>query len=148
VAVIAVILIIKHIFGIEDSWDKHPKWKNCGSNVQEYREGYLKSHVVCSSNEKIYLNENFTGGKIETIFGSQEIDLRKCVIPSGTTAELEIKVVCGSCEIWVPTEWKVQFNAKSIGSTLEDKRTNILSTAEETLIIIGECVFSKLEIRS
>jgi predicted membrane protein len=148
VAFIAVVIIIRHIIVKEDPWEKHKKWRNFGSNIQDDKEGYIKSHVVFSNNEKIFLNENFAGGKIETVFGSQEIDLRKCVIPKGTNAYLDVKVVFGNCEIWVPAEWKVQFNAKAVFSSLEDRRAQQPTTASEILIITGECVFSNLEIRS
>jgi predicted membrane protein len=148
VAFIAVVVIIQHIIVKEDPWEKHKKWRNFGSNIQDNKEGYITSHVVFSSNEKIYLNENFMGGKIETVFGSQEIDLRKCIIPKGEKAYLDLKIVFGSCEIWVPAEWKVQIHAKSVFSSLEDRRSQNPPTAEEILIINGECVFSSLEVRT
>jgi predicted membrane protein len=148
VAFIAVVIIIQHIFVKESPWERHKKWRSFGANVQENKEGYFRSHVVFSSNEKIYLNENFTGGRFETVFGSQEIDLRKCIIPTGEKAYINLSVVFGSCEIWIPAEWKVQINTKSVFSSLEDRRMQAPPTGEEILIIDGECVFSSLEIRS
>jgi predicted membrane protein len=146
-AFIAVVIIIKHVIVTEDPWEKHKKWKHFGANVQDNKDGYFKSHVVFRSNEKIYLNENFVGGKFETVFGSQEIDLRKCTIPKGTKAYLDLKVVFGNCELWIPEEWKVQIDTKNVFSSLEDRRTQN-PAVEETLVITGECVFSSLEIRN
>jgi predicted membrane protein len=148
VAFIAVVIIIHHIIVKEEPWEKHKRWKHFGANVQDNKDGYFTSHVVFSSNEKIYLNENFVGGKFETVFGSQAIDLRKCIIPKGTKAYLDLKVVFGSCELWVPEEWKVLIDTKNVFSSLEDRRAQNLQTAEETLVITGECVFSSLEVRT
>jgi predicted membrane protein len=147
VAFIAVVIILKQIFGKEKSWEKHG-WKRFSSSVQEDKEGYFKSHVIFSSNEKIYLSEEFKGGKFETVFGSQVIDLRKCIIPDGTKAYLDLAVVFGSCEVWVPAEWKVQINTKSVFSSLEDRRIQPPPTGEDMLFLNGECVFSSVEIKS
>jgi predicted membrane protein len=148
VAFIAIVIIIQTIVVKENPWERHKRWKNFGSNVQESKEGYFKSHVIFSSNEKIYLNEDFKGGRFETVFGSQEIDLRKCIIPTGGKAHVHLSIVFGSCEIWVPAEWKVQINTKSVFSSLEDRRMQAPPIGEATLIIDGESVFSSLEIRS
>ena len=146
VAFIAVVLIIQAIFGKEKLWEKHHK--RFGSNFQENKDGYLKSSVVFSNNEKIYLTENFRGGRFETVFGSQEIDLRKCIIPQGERAYIDLSVVFGNCEIWVPAEWTVQINAKSVFSNIEEKRIMAPPTGDDMLVINGEAVFSSVEIRS
>ena len=146
VAFIAVVLIIQAIFGKEKPWKRHHK--RFGSNFQESKEGYIKSNVVFSSNEKIYLNENFRGGRFETVFGSQEVDLRKCIIPKGERAYIDLSVVFGNCEIWVPAEWTVQINTKSVFSNIEEKRIMAPPTGEDMLVINGEAVFSSVEIRS
>ncbi|MCL2247219.1 MAG: cell wall-active antibiotics response protein [Lentimicrobiaceae bacterium] len=148
VAFIVVVIILQLIFGKENPCEKEGRWKKFGSNFQESKEGYLKSSVAFSSNEKIYLNENFKGGKFETLFGSQEIDLRKCTIPTNEKANIDLSVLFGACVIWVPAEWVVQVNTKSIFSSTEDKRASNANTGEDMLIINGECMFSSLEIRS
>ncbi|MCL1850961.1 MAG: cell wall-active antibiotics response protein [Bacteroidetes bacterium] len=147
VAFIAVVIILQHIFGKEKRWEKHG-CKKYHSNFQETKDGYLRSSIVFSNNEKIYLNENFKGGKFETVFGAQEIDLRKCTIPAGEKAYLEISTVFGSCIIWIPEDWKVKINTKSVFSSLENKRMQNIENGDATLIINGESVFSSLEIRS
>jgi len=147
VAFIAVVIILQHLFGKEDRWEKHG-WRKYHSNFQENKEGYLKSSVVFSNNEKIFLNENFKGGKFETVFGSQEIDLRKCTIPNGEPAYLEVSTVFGNCIIWIPEEWNIKLNTKSVFSSLENKRMQNAENGNAVLIINGEAVFSSLEIRS
>jgi len=147
VAFIAIVIILQHIFGKENRWEKHG-WKKFHSNFQEDKEGYLKSSIVFSRNEKIYLNENFKGGKFETVFGSQEIDLRKCIIPKGEKAYLELSIVFGSCTIWIPEEWNLKTNSKNVFSSFDNKRAQNPENAEDMLVINSECVFSNIEIRS
>jgi predicted membrane protein len=148
VAFVTAVIIIQLIFGKENPWEKNWVSKRWGSSVQENKEGYFKSSVMFSNHEKIYLNENFKGGKFETLFGAQEIDLRKCTIPTGEKAYLDLSVLFGECKLWVPVEWGVQVNTKSIMSSIEDKRSPNATTGEDLLVINGECVCASLEIRS
>jgi predicted membrane protein len=146
---IAIVIIFHQIFAKESRWENKCKWKKSESNVHEIKDGFIRSDVVFSSNERIYLNENFKGGKFSTVFGSQEIDLRKCVIPNNGKAHIEISTVFGSCMIWVPTDWTVQVNTESVFSSVEDKRLQTPPDAEgDMLIIDGKSVFSSIEIRS
>jgi predicted membrane protein len=146
---IAIMIILQQILKNKISKDKHSCWKKFESKVHESNGGFIKSEVAFSSNERIYLNENFKGGKFDTLFGSQEIDLRRCAILPNEQAIIELSVVFGSCVIWVPTEWTVQVNTQSIFSSLEDKRLQNLSNNEMDMFIInGKCMFSSLEIRN
>jgi len=148
VAFIAVVLIIQQIFAKDNHWKNGFEWKG-ESTPEECSDGFIKGNVVFSSNDKIYFNENFRGGKFTTVFGSQEIDLRKCTIPNHEKAYLDLLVVFGSYVVWVPAEWSVQLNAEGIFSSLEDKRMQHSATeAKDTLVINGKCMFSSLEIRS
>jgi predicted membrane protein len=145
VAFIALAIIIQQIFAKDNRWKNRFELKT--SELDE--DGFIKSYVIFSSNDKIYFNENFKGGKFATVFGAQEIDLRKCVIQKNEKAYLDLSVVFGSYTVWVPAEWAVQLNAEGIFSSLEDRRVQPSEGEErETLIIDGKCVFSSLEIRS
>jgi len=149
VAFIAILLIIQQIFRKENPCEKQLKWKKWGSKNEEFENGFIRSDVVFSNNEKIYFNENFKGGKFATVFGSQEIDLRKCAISNNEKAYLDLSVVFGSYIIWVPEEWSIQINVESVFSSLEDKRIqHPVSADKDMLIMNGKCIFSNLEIRN
>jgi predicted membrane protein len=146
---IAIVIILQQIFKNGNNNDKNECWKKFESNINECKDGFIKSEIAFSSNERIYLNENFKGGKFDTLFGAQEIDLRRCVIQPNEKALIELSVVFGSCVIWVPTEWTVQVNTQSIFSSLEDKRLQDSANGEDDMLTInGKCMFSSLEIRN
>ena len=147
---ISIGFIIQQIFSKGNRWEERWKCKNKEKNTFDYKDGFIKSEIIFSSNERIYLCDNFKGGKFDTVFGSQEIDLRKCEIPNHEKAIIDISVVFGTVKIWVPAEWTVQINTESVFSGLDDKRLhNPTHTGENDMLIInGKCVFSNLEIRS
>jgi predicted membrane protein len=147
---IAIVIIIQQLFSKGKHWEERWKCKNKESNTFDYKDGFIKSEIIFSSNERIYLCDNFKGGKFDTVFGSQEIDLRKCEIPNHEKAIIDISVVFGTVKIWVPAEWTVQINTESVFSGLDDKRLqNPTYTGENDMLVInGKCVFSNLEIRS
>ena len=150
VGFIAVVLIIKHLFEKESHCNCNcHEWKRHRTKIHESVDGFITGEVVFSSNEKIYFNENFKGGRFATVFGSQEIDLRKCTIQNNEKAYLDLSVVFGSYIIWIPAEWTVQLHAESVCSSIEDKRIHHPENADRDMLIInGKCVCSSLEIRS
>jgi predicted membrane protein len=140
-------MIFKHLLRKDDKWKNNFEWEK--TNSHETVNGYIKSEAVFCSNEKIYFNENFKGGRFETVFGSQEIDLRKCVIQNNETAYLDLSVVFGNYKVWVPAEWTIKVNAECVFSTVEDRRLSQPENADRDMLVIeGKCVFSSLEIRS
>ena len=146
---IAIVIIIQQIFTKGNNTDNKWGGKKYGSNLHEMKDGFVKSEVIFGSNEKSYLNENFTGGIFNTVFGSQIIDLRKCIIQNQNNAIVDISLVFGSCTIWIPAEWTVKINTESVFSAIEDKRFPNQPNNENNLLIInGKCVFSRLEIRN
>ncbi|MCL2290200.1 MAG: cell wall-active antibiotics response protein [Bacteroidetes bacterium] len=146
---IAITIILQQVFKKESSKEKGCGWRKFESNIHECKDGFIRSEVLFSSNERIYLNENFKGGKFDTLFGAQEIDLRRCIIPDNGKALIDISLIFGSCVIWVPAEWTVQVNTQSILSALEDKRLQNSSSSENDMLVInGKCIFASLEIRN
>jgi predicted membrane protein len=146
---IAIVIILQQIFAKETKWDKKFKYFTKETKVHEIKDGFIRSAVVFSSNEKMFFNEDFKGGKFDTVFGSQEIDLRKCIIPNKENAFIEIEVVFGSCMVWIPTDWSIQINTENVFSSVEDKRLQTQSNNQEHILVInGKCVFSRLEIRN
>ena len=151
----AFLMIVKQLFGKrgKQRWEHWEKTNCCKSHVllvNEEKEGFIESNAVFNSNERAYLNEDFTGGKFNAVFGSQKMDLRKCVIHNHEKAQLEVNVVFGNCEIWIPADWNVQFKVDGVFSSVEDVRIEKPTddSSKNRLLITGSCVFSNLEIRN
>ena len=162
IVVFAFLMLIKQLFFRKrdhsclhqrehwEYWNKTNLHKEHASMTSEAKEGFIQSNVVFNSNDRIYLNEDFTGGNFSAVFGSQKIDLRKCVIRNNEKAYLKVEVVFGNCEIWIPSDWKLQFEVDGIFSSIEDNRHEkpMDSESKNTLVVQGSCVFSSLEIRN
>ena len=162
IVVFAFLMLVKHLFCKKRThlcWHRSEHWENW-SNTHRYKkrppltseakEGFIESTAVFNSNDRIYLNEDFTGGHFTAVFGSQKIDLRKCVIRDNEKAYLKVEVVFGNCEIWIPANWNVQFEVDGVFSSVEDVRhdKSMETDTKNTLVIAGSCVFSSLEIRN
>ena len=152
----AFLMIIKHLFCrkrvcCESHWEYEVKKsrKRPSSSTRE-GNGFIESNAVFNSADRVYSNENFTGGSFNIVFGSQNIDLRKCIISSEEEVLIELNVVFGNCDIWVPADWNLQVNVEGVFSSIEDVRSEkpTESGSKKTLILTGICVFSSLDIKN
>lgn len=157
--VFAFLMIVKHLFGKKHSYCHKHQWEHWGKpnrckthtlSTSEEKNGFIESNVVFNNIDRIYLNEDFTGGDFNVVFGSQTIDLRKCIIHNEEKAHFEINVVFGSCEIWVPSDWNVQFDVDGVFSSIDDYRSEKPTddNSKNILVLTGSCVFSSLEIKN
>ncbi|MDH5398291.1 MAG: cell wall-active antibiotics response protein [Cyclobacteriaceae bacterium] len=91
----------------------------------------------------------FKGGKITTIFGGAEIDLRKASLAEGTQT-IEIFSLFGGSSIIVPQDWKVTVNITPIFGGYSDERLKMSSVeiADRELVITGLVLFGGGEVKS
>jgi len=158
IVLFAFLMILKQLFGKRNRccrghhWEYSVKTNGCKKRASSTDEvnGFIESNVVFSSNDRIYLNEDFTGGEFNIVFGSQTIDLRKCIIRNNEKAVIEVNVVFSNCEIWIPADWNVQFKVEGVFSSIDDERSgkSAESDSKNVLVITGSCVFSSLEIKN
>lgn len=153
----AFLMIVKQLFCKKnkhyhhwENWHKTNYCREYTAPTNKERGGFIESDAVFNSNDRIYLNEDFTGGSFKAVFGSQKIDLRKCTIRNNEKAYIDVKVVFGSCGIWIPSDWKIQFDVEGVFSSIEDLRHDKPADNENKniLVITGSCVFSSLEVRN
>lgn len=110
--------------------------------------GPLDSNAVFSSIEKNINERDFTGGRVHTVFGSVELDLRNADM-QGEKASIDANVVFGSVEMKIPDTWKVEVEAGAVFGSCENKTRAPLATASpKTLVIRGDIVFGSIEIRN
>jgi predicted membrane protein len=111
--------------------------------------GYVESNNIFGSGEHIVLDSEFKGGEINSVFGGTKLDLRKTSLREGTTT-LEVNVVFGGVEIFIPSNWNVVIRMDSILGGFVDKRYGGSEEVDSTrtLVINGSCVFGGGELKN
>jgi len=121
----------------------------CGKRTTKQSiEGDFYKVNTFSGGEYIVLEPEFQGGRIKTIFGGTEVDLRKTSLPEGDTY-LDITIVFGGIVLCIPDEWKVVCQIDTSFSGIEDKRrSNVSADNTKRLILVGSCTFGGCEIKN
>ncbi len=109
-------------------------------------ENYFDSvNIFGGGNQKI-LSHKLEGGKVTTIFGGAEIDLRESKPVSGAT--IEIFTMFGGLELFVPEDWNIRVDVTSIFGGFEDHRKNSTDENAPLVIIKGATIFGGGEIKA
>lgn len=112
---------------------------------QEVSQNSLNEVLVFSGTEKKVLSDDFNGGKVITVFGGGEIDLRG-VKTKEKVLYLELVAVFGGLKLYVPDNWLVTSNAVAILGGIDNKTVSEKKAVE--LKINGSAVFGGIEIRN
>ncbi|MBK8945262.1 MAG: hypothetical protein IPM32_08315 [Ignavibacteriae bacterium] len=96
---------------------------------------------------KIIKTNKFHGGRISSIMGETQIDLRNSHL-ANEIVELDNLTLMASTEIYIPADWKVIIKTTTIFGAFEDLRTNIVkSDSSKTLVVKGLVLFGGGEIK-
>jgi len=113
-------------------------------------DDYVDYINVFSGGERQVLSQNFSGGKITSIFGGIELDLTKASLAPGVS-EIEIACVFGGATIIVPDDWFVTIEVTPILGGFNDTRKlrpgRTVDSAKH-LLIKGAVVFGGGEVKS
>lgn len=101
--------------------------------------------AVFGGGERYITSQNFRGGKVTAIFGGHTIDLRKVKMAPGAQS-IEVFNMFGGTNIKVPESWVVKSDVTPILGGYSDKRTNITTSGDESLIIKGTVIFGGIEL--
>ncbi len=131
----------------------HRKKNEPLSNFQAGNHGmdYFDDFVVFGGREVLVNSFNFYGGKITTIFGGAEYDLRNVQLsPNG--AVIDSVSVFGACGFKVPPDWTVKNEVTAVFGGFSDKRGiapphQVSSDPSKTLIVKGFTAFGGVEIK-
>ncbi len=129
--------------------DKTQQFQNFENRTTAHAD-YIEESVLFTSMNRIFVSEQFRGGKVTTIIGSSQIDLTKSKLAPGENI-LDITCIFGGCTITVPSDWKVIVNISAIFGGFDDKRyinTTVVSNDQGVLIIKGAVIFGGGEILS
>ncbi len=111
---------------------------------------YFDDFVIFGGREVFVNSQNFYGGKITSMFGGAEYDLRQAGL-SENGAVVDCVSVFGACEFKVPPDWTVKNEVTAIFGAFSDKRGNSLnqtiSDPSKTLIVKGFSAFGAIEIK-
>lgn len=143
-------IIYKIFYKKNDDWVDYWKTKvqHQTMTTGNLSSGFEKNSIF-GAGEHIILDDVFTGGELNAIFGSITLDLRRTNLPEGGDAHLELNAIFGSVTLYVPGDWVVISQIDAIFGGFEDKRRKI-DPADNTkrLIVKGSCVFGGGEIIS
>jgi predicted membrane protein len=120
--------------------------------AQSFMGNKLRESVVFGSLSRRVETQQFEGGKIESVFGSIEIDLSNAAISCPERqVRLDATAVFGGIEIRVPNTWKVIMKGTAVFGGCNDRTIPPRpepGLAPVTLVVKGEAVFGGLEIRN
>ncbi|PIB36840.1 hypothetical protein BFP72_16260 [Reichenbachiella sp. 5M10] len=76
--------------------------------------------ILGGTNQSVQ-SKHFAGGKITTIFGGVELDLRQSSLEDGK-AILDSFTTFGSVKLFIPNDWVVNYEATTVFGGFKDKR--------------------------
>ena len=114
---------------------------------KEISEDYFEAMNIFGSGNQIVSSLSLQGGRVTSIFGSSEVDLRQSKAQPGAT--IEVQTIFGGCDLMVPPDWKVKNEVTSILGGFEDKRTNLSHDENAPVVVIkGLTMFGGGEVKS
>lgn len=109
-------------------------------------QDYLNESVVFNSYDKKLVSEDFSGGKVDVVFGGMELDLRELKL-NKNGATIELNAVFGGVNVYVSRDMRVS----SSGTGVFGGWTNNYDSSKKegpTLTIKGAAVFGGVEIKN
>lgn len=110
----------------------------------------LNEQIIFGSLKRKIESGNFQGGKLDSIFGSIDLNFRQAQISSPErSATVEVNAVFGSIELRVPETWRVVAQATAVFGSVEDKTiaNKVPGFEGPTLFVTGFAVFGSVEIK-
>lgn len=112
----------------------------------ENTENYFDEVAIFGGIEKKFSSQEFEGGRVTSIFGGNEIDLRQCKLKEG--AFISIFCMFGGVELLLPPDWEANVEATAIFGGFSDSRSNIDTSTSQSIRIKGFVMFGGGEIKN
>jgi len=122
----------------------HQRWES-----QKSTNDSMDESAIFGGKDISIVNDNFTGGKITSIFGGSKINLLYSKPAPGCV--IEVETVFGGTKLIVPEDWNIKVEVSSIFGGFEDRRSpSVISRSDpnKTVVIKGSCIFGGGEITS
>jgi predicted membrane protein len=85
-------------------------------------DGIVSMFSVLGSDQRANNDRMFGGAEVTSILSGTQLDLRQAVIEPGNEAVINIFIMLGGHELWVPQGWTVVIEVMPILGGVEDKR--------------------------
>lgn len=93
------------------------------------------------------VTQEFRGGDIAAVMGGGDIDLRSAKMANGT-ARVEVNLIMGGVNLFVPEDWSVEFQGMPIMGSVEDRSKRPIDSSKGRLLITGVVLMSSVIIRN
>ena len=138
------LLIILGIYFVFKKSNKHHLSDHEFVKSNEY---LIDIFTIIGETHKVIKTNRFLGGKISSILGETQIDLRNSKLAEGKI-ELDTLTMFASTEIHIPSDWKVFIKTTTIFGGFEDLRSPTLNSESTNILIIkGLVLFGGGEIK-
>lgn len=107
----------------------------------------FSTFVMWSGIERKVGSPDFRGGDATAIMGGAEIDLRNAKMPGGR-AVVDLMVLWGGVELFVPTDWKVTVEALPLLAGVEDATRAPAGETRGHLVVKGLVLMGGVEIKN
>lgn len=111
---------------------------------------FFDDFVIFGGREVFVNSQQFFGGKISSIFGGAEYDMRQSNL-SQNGAVIDCFCIFGGCGFKVPPDWTVKNEITAIFGAFSDKRGmtahDVKSNPSKTLVVKGFCAFGGVEVK-
>jgi predicted membrane protein len=116
------------------------------SSSSSSSENRMEETSIFSGSEKTYSSPAFEGGKVTTIFGGSELDLRNATPTAGAT--IDVFTLFGGAELKIPNHWNVVLDATPILGGVSDERDKSVAKDGPTIRITGFVMFGGVGIKA
>ncbi|MBZ5676692.1 MAG: cell wall-active antibiotics response protein [Acidobacteriia bacterium] len=114
------------------------------------RSNYLHIENVFSGTRQKLDTQDFLGGKVTTVFGGAEIDLR-AVGTKLDEVSIKAEAIFGGIELWVPAHWQTIVRGSAVFGGFEDKTFPAAPGASgkaPRLVVTGAAVFGGVVVKN
>jgi predicted membrane protein len=116
-----------------------------GSGVAS--DSTLSTFAMWSGIERKVVSLDFRGGDVTAIMGGVEIDLRQAKMPGGR-AVIDVTVMWGGVELYVPGDWTVTVEALPLMAGIEDATRAPAGEIRGNLVLKGVVLMGGVEIKN
>jgi hypothetical protein len=139
---------------------KADRWNNLGGSFSfeatitpgksSDMDPVLSDHTIMGHIKRHVQSQSFEGGRLTSILGNIEIDLRRVRMAEGRkTVQIELEAIMGHIALRVPDAWRVIWSGDNLLGNFEDRTIppNTGADAPE-LVLTGSCTMGSIEIES
>jgi len=142
-------MLIRHMDGGDHAW-REGQWRVGHVNVSGPEGPNLNIDVVFHGTKRKVDSQEFAGGKVSTVFGGAEIDLRDAGMKLDEVT-IKADAVFGGIEFRVPEAWDVDVRGGGPFGNVENRTRKpqfVGGVTPKRLIVLADAVFGSVIVRN